>query len=357
MKPPNHETPSGDRLMARLLVQCLGLAGHRVTIASQFRSFLRDPDDRGMANSILEHAESERARLSSVWQADGPPDLWFCYHPYYKAPDLIGLSLCAEFGVPYVTVEASYSNRRNVGTWSAFQSEVLAGIQLAAVNICMTARDHEGLVQSAPDARFARMKPFIDTGIFEADQLDPVPAKLITVAMMRPGDKFESFTRLATALDLVRDVPWHLSIVGDGALNSEVRNLFSVFPKEQITWHGQKNRIEIAKLLGQSAIYVWPGCGEAYGLAYLEAQAAGLPVVAYHTDGVPEVVADRQSGILTPAFDDLAYGEAISSLLTCDSERIKMSIQARKRVNEYHSLQAAVNTLDSILHQFVSVKP
>ena len=47
---------------------------------------------------------------------------------------------------------------------------------------------------------------------------------------------------------------------------------------------------EMPSSICRGAIYAWPGCGEAYGLAYLEAQAAGLPVVAQETAGVPEVV-------------------------------------------------------------------
>ena len=39
MKPAGHPLPSGDRLMARLLVSALGLAGHSVEPASQFRSY------------------------------------------------------------------------------------------------------------------------------------------------------------------------------------------------------------------------------------------------------------------------------------------------------------------------------
>ena len=56
-------------------------------------------------------------------------------------------------------------------------------------------------------------------------------------------------------------------------------------------------------LYASGAIYVWPGFGEAYGLAYLEAQAAGLPVVAQDIDGVPGGRARWQTGILTPPGD------------------------------------------------------
>src|SRR4051812_22263565 len=40
LKSPHHPVPSGDRLMARQLMAALTLAGHSVTVASEFRSFL-----------------------------------------------------------------------------------------------------------------------------------------------------------------------------------------------------------------------------------------------------------------------------------------------------------------------------
>ncbi len=38
LKPPDHEVPSGDRRMARLLIQALELAGHEVEVAARLRS-------------------------------------------------------------------------------------------------------------------------------------------------------------------------------------------------------------------------------------------------------------------------------------------------------------------------------
>ncbi|MFV2054246.1 glycosyltransferase family 4 protein [Aliiroseovarius sp. YM-037] len=353
LKPPDHAIPSGDRLMARLLMQSLAGAGHVVDVASRLRSFLRDPTDATAHAKIIAEAEQERARLTRKWETDGPPDLWFCYHPYYKAPDLIGPALCTAFGVPYVTAETSYSRRRNRGLWASFQAEVLAGTELAAVNICLTERDRDGLYQAATNARFARLRPFIGIKIFTASLSDQQPPRLVTVAMMRAGDKMDSYTRLVAALDLIRDQPWHLSIVGDGALQAEVRELFSGFADDRIIWHGQLDRGEIADLFAQSTLYTWPGCGEAYGLAYLEAQAAGLPVVAYNTAGVPEVVSDGQTGILTPVGDDMAYANAISRLLNDEVERRKMADAARNRVIEAHSIEAATASLSAILEQAV----
>ena len=102
-------------------------------------------------------------------------------------------------------------------------------------------------------------------------------------------------------------------------------------------------------MLARGGVYVWPGCGEAYGLAYLEAQAAGLPVVAQHTAGVPEVVRDGQTGILSPAGDIAAFAAAIARLLTDDAERKAMGAASRRFVVQERSIDAASVRLDAMV--------
>ncbi len=281
LKPATHPVPSGDRLMAQLLVHCLGSLGHEVETASTLRAFLRDPDSESDAAELQQQAQQEVRRLSDLWTREGAPDIWFCYHPYFKSPDLIGPELCQSFGIAYVTAEAAHSPRRSKGVWAGTQAYVLNSIERAAVNICFTERDRLGLRAASPTARLARLRPFIDTTEFLRHARSPEPGHLVTVAMMRPGDKFDSYARLAAALETLLHLPWTLSVVGDGILQQAVRNLFSAIPAERIVWHGLLERSDIAALFACCTVYVWPGCGEAYGLAYLEAQAAGLPVVAY----------------------------------------------------------------------------
>lgn len=356
LKSPEHAVPSGDRLMARQIVECLRRAGHDVTLASGLRAFLGDCEDAAGYARLKTAAEAEVARLCALWRAEGAPDLWFCYHPYYKAPDLIGPALCETFGLAYVTAEASYSPRRNLGIWSDMQAQVLDAVRGAAVNIGLTARDRAGLTDAAPDAAIAALKPFIDEGLFTTRPAQPEPFRLVTVAMKRAGDKLDSFRALADALNHIADVPWRLSVVGDGPLREAVRGLFAGFAEGRIDWLGQKERAEVAEILSKGALYVWPGCGEAYGLAYLEAQAAGLPVVAFATAGVPEVVEHGATGLLTEPGDAAAYAAAIAALLGDEAECRRMAANARARVLAEHSLPVAATALDAILRQFVGDK-
>jgi glycosyltransferase involved in cell wall biosynthesis len=128
-----------------------------------------------------------------------------------------------------------------------------------------------------------------------------------------------------------------------------VETEFSRLPSKRIEWLGERPPAEVPGLLSGAGLYVWPGCGEAYGLAYLEAQAAGLPVVAQAIAGVPEVVRQGMTGLLTPAGDVAAYAKAIERLLTDEAERQRLGAAARRFVLDERSLEAAARRLAAIL--------
>lgn len=345
MKSPNHPVPSGDRLMARLLIRALELGGHQVDIASEFRTYASTPEAAAALEPAIS-AELERLRLT--WKSGPRPELWFCYHPYYKSPDTFGPAISAEFAIPYVTAEASYAAKRDRTGWAASQKRVGEAIMQAAVNISFTERDQAGLTAAFPQARLAGLKPFIDTALFERASPAPDPHRLMTVAMMRAGDKMDSYAMLARALRLIEERPWTLAVIGDGPMRQEVQALFADFPG-RIEWLGERNPVEIAELLGHGGLYVWPGCGEAYGLAYLEAQAAGLPVVAQETAGVPAVGEAGVTGLLTPDGDVAAYAEAVTALLDDRQRRDAIGQTARRFALGQRSLAMAAQVLNGIL--------
>ncbi len=340
LKSPDHPVPSGDRLMARQLLACLRAAGHRVDVVSHLRAYLGRSDDTAGWRALQAEAGQERARIAADWRT-GAPDLWVCYHPYVKSPDLLGPDLCRAFGLPFITIEASWSARRNLGIWVDTQAAALAAVTGAALNLCLTARDRTGLAQAAPAARLSRLPPFIDTTPFDATPA-PEPGHIVTVAMMRAGDKTHSFALMAKALArLPADLDWRLSVAGDGPERDTVQALFAHLPPARIAWLGALPRAGVADLLARGQVYLWPGCGEAYGLAYLEAQAAGLPVVACDTAGVPEVVSAEAGNRLVP-LDAQALADAVTGMLRDRSAR---GATARAHVRRHHSIGAATTRL------------
>lgn len=349
LKSPDHPVPSGDRLMARQLMSALSEGGHAVTIASHLRAFHATPETR--LPGLEEQARTEIDRLSRQWDMEGPPDLWFCYHPYYKTPDLIGPPLARRFRRPYVTAEASYSERRNLGCWAQHQDELKSLVAGAAINLCFTERDRAGLERAVPSARLGRIAPFIDVGSFLGLTPRPEAGRLVTVAMMRAGDKAESYAALAAALRHVRTPDWRLAVIGDGPERAGIEILFSDFPAGRIEWLGERDRAGVIAELARASLFVWPGRGEAYGLAYLEAQAAGLPVIAEKVAGVPEVVADGRTGLLTTPGDPESFAKALDVLLIDSERRALMGAAARDfAISERSIATMAARISDLISH-------
>lgn len=352
LKPPDHAVPSGDRLMARQLIAALEKAGHEVSVASTLRAYTPDPTPHSISD-LRSASLKELERLARDWAKDAP-DLWFCYHPYYKAPDLIGPGLAHRFGKAYVTAESSLSGKVIGTRWEELQNHVRNGVAQAAVNICMTERDRPGLLAAVPSARIAMLPPFVNPAPYAPAHVEK--PDMITVAMMRPGDKLRSYAMLAAALALLPEgLPWRLRILGNGPAERQVRALFAPLDPSRLDWLGECSHIEVAAELGRSSLYVWPGYGEAYGLAYLEAQASGLAVVAQSIAGVPEVVLDGITGVLTPVNDAAAFAAAIGMLLKDPTKRRQMGLAAQNYVLKNRSLDAASAQLDLIVRSAVAL--
>ncbi|MDF2367720.1 glycosyltransferase family 4 protein, partial [Sneathiella sp.] len=92
-------------------------------------------------------------------------------------------------------------------------------------------------------------------------------------------------------------------------------------------------------------LYVWPACGEAYGMAFLEAEGCGLPVVAGNIRGVPDVVMNNKTGLLTPPEDAVAFAGAIDRLLADAPLREKMARAGQRFVRTERTLPKAAEIL------------
>jgi glycosyltransferase involved in cell wall biosynthesis len=337
--------------MARMLIRALQEAGYDVCVSSRLRSYSSDPSEQVRLG--LERQAADEARSLLVSLGTKRPDLWFTYHPYYKAPDWIGPAVSGQLGIPYVTAEASYAGKRDADSWRAWQAPVVAALKSAAVNFCYTPIDRAGL-ERIPDRRgvLVDLPPFIDRPPAlprQGPDREPGIVSLIAVAMMRAGYKVRSYRFLAEALEGLCELPWRLTIVGDGPAKAEVVAAFSRLPAERLIWTGKLAQDQIESHLAASDIHVWPGFEEAYGMAYLEAQSEGLPVVALNTDGVPSVVVDGKTGLLTEPDNVAAYRDALRTLMLDHGLRRRMGAAAARFVREERTLARAAAILRGAL--------
>jgi glycosyltransferase involved in cell wall biosynthesis len=84
---------------------------------------------------------------------------------------------------------------------------------------------------------------------------------------------------------------------------------------------------------------VW---ADAAGWVNLEGQACGLPVIASRTGGIPELVADGQTGYLFPPGDHRELADRVNRLLSDEPARLRMGQQARCLVLDRFSWESQV---------------
>ncbi|KAA0582162.1 glycosyltransferase family 4 protein [Azospirillum sp. B21] len=348
LKPVDHPVPSGDRQMARLILRALEATGP-VEVASSLRVY-DGTGDAALQARLTAAAGGERERLLSLYAAapERRPSLWLSYHVYYKAPDLIGPHIARSLGIPYVVVEATRARKRLTGPWSAFAAAAEAAIESADLVLCVSARDRQAVeAYGPPGQRVAMLPPFLDLPASVERTGPDSPPRLLTVAMMRPGDKLASYRLLAESLGILADQPWTLDIVGDGPAAAEVSALFAPFGP-RVTLHGACAPTDLAGRYRAADLLVWPGLNEAFGMVYLEAQAHGLPVLAVDNAGTGTVIRDGVGGRLTgPAPQDFA---AVLAGLLADSSALRsLGRTARAYVEAHHGLPAAAERLRHLL--------
>jgi glycosyltransferase involved in cell wall biosynthesis len=166
--------------------------------------------------------------------------------------------------------------------------------------------------------------------------------------MMRTRAKLASYRVLAEALAFLKDRPWRAMLVGDGPARAEVEALMAPLGR-RVCFAGAVPHEALPALYAGADLYLWPAIDEAFGMAFLEAQAAGLPVVAGRTGGVPAVVADGVTGLLTPVGDARAFASAVARLLEAPAERVRLAAAARERIAAHHDERAAAHALAAAL--------
>ncbi|EPJ47130.1 MAG: hypothetical protein OFPII_15220 [Osedax symbiont Rs1] len=360
LKSPLHPVPSGDRKIAQLFFSALQYSGFEVVLASQLRCLDKNGDQHRQ-HRLISLATREAARILRRWRkANFKPSAWFSYHLYYKAPDLIGPIICRELKIPYLIAEASWAEKRAAGDWSLFHSKVDQALQLADKVICINPVDQIALTQyyqSRARSPIVQLKAFIDdfhlpepaisrAAIAKQYSLDPRKPWLISIAMMRKGDKFKSYQQLSAVIHKL-STPHQLLIIGAGEMQRQVQQLFA--HNRQVQFTGALHNQKIRELLSHFEILVWPAINEALGMIFLEAQQAAVAVVAGDEGGVSSLLENHQTGILTAATDSRAMADAIDLLLADPRALQSMQQNAKARISAQHSLAAAANQLTAVI--------
>jgi glycosyltransferase involved in cell wall biosynthesis len=99
------------------------------------------------------------------------------------------------------------------------------------------------------------------------------------------------------------------------------------------------------ELLKSSRLLVSASESESFGIVFCEAMCLGVPIVACSVGGIPEVVRDRETGILVSPDDTKAFAAAILELMRDERTRSRMADEGRRWVLERFDLRDKVAAL------------
>jgi glycosyltransferase involved in cell wall biosynthesis len=359
-KPLDHANPSGDLMIARGLYGYLKNQGHKILIMSNFRSrwvFWKP--------WIWTWLIRDTRRIMRTIASNGV-DLWFTYHSYYKAPDLLGSFISRRLKIPYVIFQGIYSTKRK-RDWKTWPGFVLNKAALCAADHVFSNKkvDYLNMKRLLPSQRITYVKPGISPHAFSfdagaRDELkklwdvgdEPV---VLSAAMFRPDVKTQGLSLVIRVCgELFRKgLRFYLVIAGEGRERNRLLQLAKEHLPGRARFVGKIPRNEMYRFYSAGDIFAFPGIRESLGMVFLEAQSCGIPVVAFANGGIPEVVRDGETGFLVPLYDSDRFAKAIEFLLTKRDIRQKMGQTAQIHVREGHDIDRNYQEMKKVLEDIV----
>lgn len=196
-------------------------------------------------------------------------------------------------------------------------------------------------------------QPIPASGSLRAELGLPPETPLIGSVCRLVPQKGIAYALDAMAILAERDPQWHYVILGDGVLKNDLMTqTHRLGLVERVHFLGW--RTDVLELMAQLDIFVAPSLWEGFGLVFLEAMAAGKPIVSTRVSCIPEVVEDGVSGLLVPPENAAALAQAVARLLDDPDLARNMGAAGRQRLAEKFSQQHMVEQTLAVYQKLVA---
>ncbi|MFT3843080.1 MAG: N-acetyl-alpha-D-glucosaminyl L-malate synthase BshA [Myxococcaceae bacterium] len=199
---------------------------------------------------------------------------------------------------------------------------------------------------------------FVDTAVFSPGPLTSPRGRDASVGPLLSGEGIvthaSNFRSVKRVEDVVRvfakvraQTPCTLALIGHGPETAPVEKLIAELG---LTPHVKMlgDVADVVPVLQQSAVFMLPSQTESFGLAALEALSCGVPVVASRAGGLPEVIADGETGLLYPPGDIAGMAAGVTRLLTDSPFHSQLSTEARRQAEARFRRDPLVDHYESI---------
>jgi len=220
------------------------------------------------------------------------------------------------------------------------------------------------LAMGVREERISRINPGLDVQFWRPAAVPEEPRAVLELLYVGRLDWAKGVHTVIEALDLVR-APVRVTVVGAGTEERRLRWLTEIRQKRgnlaaarSVRFLGPRFGEELLRLRQASDVLVVPSVPtpqwrEQLNQAMLEGLACGVPAIASASGAIPEVIEDRENGLLVPSDLPDAWARAIDFMADHPEERRRMAARARARVVESYDVSRQVKVLAGILREKV----
>lgn len=178
---------------------------------------------------------------------------------------------------------------------------------------------------------------------------------ITTVGRLSAEKGHRDAIRAIRYLSTLTETPVSYRVVGDGDMRGALEELAEqIDVADSVCFTGALKQQQVIRELNQADICLLPSHDEGLGVASLEAQACGVPVVVTDVGGLPETVLDDESGIVIPPESPDEIANAINELIRDPALREKLGRRGREFVVNNYSHEVMIDGILSVYRQVLS---
>lgn len=312
-----------------------GIPAHRLRFEEALSS--RDPARiAGMRGQVMDVLRTFRPDLVHLHLTDASVLFHLLTRTAHPCPMLLSLRVTLEGELN--RAESLLFKALSAADWiTANSAAVLAGL-------------HEQLPATA--SRSSVVLNALDPSPLAPTPLPFSPPVLLLLGRVVRDKGFDLALEALPAI-LRRHPQARLVVAGAGPALPELQALSrSAGLEEQVRFLGWVEPEQVAALINTATLVLVPSrWREAFGLVALQAASQARPVVAARVGGLPEVVADGETGLLVPKEEPAALAEAVLRLLAEPELAIRLGEQGRRRASERFGWETHLDAFSRLYRQ------
>jgi glycosyltransferase involved in cell wall biosynthesis len=172
-----------------------------------------------------------------------------------------------------------------------------------------------------------------------------LPIKILTIARLHAVKGHKVLLEAMASFKQDNEQAFELWLAGDGPLRQELEAMVKDLRlQNEVKFLGNQSQSQVRELISSSDLFVLPSLSEGLPICLMEAMAGYLPVIAPDLNGIPELIANNENGLLFERGNAERLKQAITQALSPTTDLLTMAEKARHTVEQSFSIERNVRT-------------